>query len=356
MSAFSVVADTDRMGENREEHSELQEFAPMAANASGNSDQNSVRFFELFSQHWQAGTGLPTHDKRAMDRDGRWIVRTFSNAMEWAGIPSTDPATIQSWLRGQRWPQRERKDAILKVFFRVPKGQEIDSTARLQREELDQAWLDGQSRARHEPQMAEQHSEPEAPKRWMPAGTSAAIAGLASVRVAEPAPANDPASGWFVKARIRLGQAEYEREDGTPVYIAVEAAVLSVAASGYQVATGSLIGHQSDHSNFRQETDNDSVAVIGPAPRNCLEGDPAHDETLARIVPIAESGSDESVGVSLHAFRRCFVVSLTPTPLDCVGFEEKQAVLNRFIELGRERDAQGRVLLARDKMIRVNSE
>ena len=90
-----------------------------------------------------------------------------------------------------------------------------------------------------------------------------------------------------------------------------------MTSTGYQIATQSIIGQRGDHPNFRVETDNDSVAVVGPAPHGYLEGDPAGDETIARIVPTAENGADEVVGVSLHAFRRSFVVSLAPTPLKC---------------------------------------
>lgn len=98
------------------------------------------RFFALFVQHWRAGTGLAVHNKKAMDRDGAWSARTFADAMEWAGARSADRATIQSWLEGKHWPQKTRKDAILKVFFRLPSGTPPDAGTERLRAEMDQAW------------------------------------------------------------------------------------------------------------------------------------------------------------------------------------------------------------------------
>ncbi len=328
----------------------------MALNSLANSDPNLAAFFRLFCEHWQAGTGLAAHNPKAMERDRCWTEVTFSDAMNWANFPNTDPSTIKSWQTGARWPRAARKDAIIKVFFRVAKGEQLDDTTARRREELEQAWKDGSATRGRDVATRGENDEVDGPKRWLPAGRPIATPGLASVRLEEPQPGNEPGSGWFVKARLRFDIAEYEREDGTPIFISVQDSLLTVSTSGYQVATQSVIGQIGGHPNFRPETDNDSVGVVGPAPNGCLEGDPAGGETIARIVPIAEAGSDEAVTVSIHAFRRSFVVSLTRIPQDCVGFDEKQAVLNLLIELGRDRDAQRRVLLARDRMRRTKVE
>jgi hypothetical protein len=131
---------------------------------------------------------------------------------KWAGFPNTDYATIQSWLTGKHWPRPKQKDAILKVFFREPKSGQVDDAAQKLRQELEDAWQEGRAARGLEEPSRDEDSEPEAPKRWLPDGTSFAIKGLALVRLAEPQPGNEPGSGWQVKARLRIDPAEYEQQ------------------------------------------------------------------------------------------------------------------------------------------------
>ena len=326
-------------------------------NSSPNSGPECRRFFALFQQHWNAGTGLASHSKSAMDRDGRWTVQTFGDAMEWAGVSTIDPGTIQSWLDKERWPQKERKNGVLKVFFRLPKGIAADPETDRLREQMEIAWQQGQE-ARVRSQPASRSAEREVNAAWIAAGSPVRTPGLASLTLDEPQQGNEPDATWYVRARLRLETAEYEREDGQSVFIALRNAFLTIFASGYRVANGSLISERSHHPNFRPK--GDGVEVVGPCEEGfCLNGDPLGEDQIAQIKPADDGKGEESVTVALYAFRRSFAVSLSPTPRQIDGSDvaaiERDAVLNALIAKGRK-DSQGRLLLARDTMKRKKIE
>lgn len=348
------------MRENRENPMESVEFLMMPGNSGPNSESDCPRFFVLFQKHWKSGTGLAAHDQPAMKRDGSWTVRTFSNAMEWAGLGSIDPATIQSWLDGERWPQKERKNAILKVFFRLPKVTQNDQETGRLRDEMDVAWLEGQA-ARTRSQSFARNEEREVIAGWIASGTPVHTPGLALLMLDEPQQGNEPDAPWYVGARLRLQTAKHERRDGSYVFIALRTAFLSIGVSGYRVVNGSLIGQEKRAENPNFQGENDGAEVVGPREEGfCLGGDPLAGDYIAQIKPADDGKSEESVTVALHAFRDSFAISLSPKPSDSeqsdVARTEKNAVLNALIAKGRVKDSQGRMLLARDTWKRKKPE
>jgi hypothetical protein len=319
-----------------------------------NRDSEGSRFFALFLQHWNAGTGLAVHDKKAMEHEGHWSARTFANAMEWAGAGGADPGTIQSWLIGDRWPQRMRKDAILKVFFRVPKGVGPDPQIERLRAEMDGAWQEGQV-GRSRTQFLTRREEPDVAAIWIGADNPFDTAGVASLTLDPPQQGNEPNAPWYVRARLWLDVGEYEAEDGKRFYLGLRRAFISLAAAGFRVVNRSLIGDKArPHPNF--EGRSNGVDVIGPrlVENGCLSGDPLGEDYIAQIWPADDGTGQATVTVSLHAFRSDFAFIL-PASHDTEESEvaslEKDRVLNVLISKNR-RDEQGRVLVARDTMKR----
>ena len=181
---------------------------------------------------------------------------------------------------------------------------------------------------------------------------------MASLSLHEPQPGNEQGAPWYVRARLRLGTAEHEREKVPSVFIALRRAFLAVGAACFRVVAGSLVGEHAAHPNFRSGTDD--VEVIGPRKEGfCLDGDPLGEDFIAQIKPAEDGRDEESVTVALYAYRRSFAVSLSPTPPDAdsgdVAAEEKDAVLNVLIAKPRK-DGRGRVLVARDTMKRKPAE
>jgi len=194
--------------------------------------------------------------------------------------------------------------------------------------------------------------------QWIGISTPIVTEGLADLGLVEPQQGNEPNSPWYIRARLRFGIAEHEDDDGSRIYIGLRQAFLSVHASGYRVVVRSLIGQRAAHPNFAERVDRSGVDVIGPRPNGtvCLQGDPLEEHHLALIQSAGDAKGEESVTVTLRAFRGSFAASLSPTPDDSpendVAATERDKVINALIAKSRKKDNQGRVLLARDTMKR----
>jgi nucleoside phosphorylase len=174
--------------------------------------------------------------------------------------------------------------------------------------------------------------------------------GLAELRLHQPRPGNVPGT-YYVEATLRLGRGEYDYEDHT-VSIGLREAFLSLDSSSYQAAQRSMIGERAAHADFQPDVG--GVKITGPRKGGCLVGEPLDEEYLAIIEPTEEG--DETVTVSLHAGRLSFEVALVDRQDGKLSIEatpiNKRVVLNTLIYERRERDPQGRVILAGAQMRR----
>jgi hypothetical protein len=169
--------------------------------------------------------------------------------------------------------------------------------------------------------------------------------GLVELRLHQPRLANMP-NNYYIDLTLQLGKGKYEYEDKV-VSIGLREAFLSLDSPGYQSTQKSMIGERSRH--WYVEPDLGCVKIIGPMDkdRTHLVGQPLDNEYLAVIEP-AGSG-EEVVTVSLLAGRASFLVELADRKTTSVN---KQAILNSLIYEGRDRNPQGRVILAHAVMQR----
>ena len=307
-------------------------------NSAPNSEAKT-RFFALFIQHWNAGTGL---DIKAAKRDERWTVRHFSDAVERAGFAAPDPETIGGWLNAERWPQPARKDAILAVFFPAKSGNDAA------RAEMLASWTEGQREAPAR-RKARLEDSP-VPLKWV-ISRHVSTEGLADLRLHQPQPLNEEGS-YRVEASARIDIAEFghDRQDYA---IGVTTVLLAVESEAYQVTRGSMIGERPTGLPARVRAD--GVEMTGPRDPDsgCIVGDLLNGEHVAHIESLNDG--EGPVHVSLRAARRAFkVLGLdaqgrnTPVPVS----EETDAVLNILLGKDREKDSLGRVLLAKMSMAR----
>lgn len=177
----------------------------MPPNSPANSVPECRRFFELFVQHWTQGTGLERHDPRAKARDTGWTDRTFADAMGKSGSSKADADTMKSWRNGEQWPQKGRKDAILKVFFGPPKAEAKESETERLRTEMNLAWEDGQA-VRKRPQTPIGPSSPAAAgPGWQPDAPWYLREDFARLDV-EPQPSGARSDRFTLAVSLRLDQ------------------------------------------------------------------------------------------------------------------------------------------------------
>ena len=303
----------------------------MAPNSPPNADPRA-RFYALFQQHWTAGTGL---DPKSPAQE--WTARIFCDAMGKAGFPNLDNDTLAAWRSGERWPQPERKTAILNVFFPGKPATHPD------RAEMEQAWQNGQRAI--PPRRKSRIDEDPAPTKWV-ISPKTRIEGLADMQLQQPEPLNQ--DGHFrVDAAARLDIAEFEHEKQA-YGIGVSTAFLSLESEAYQVKKGSMLGDRPTDMPIKRRAD--GVEILGPRDPDtgCIVGDLFGDEPVASIESL--NNGEAPVALSLRAARRAFKVlgldaqgRYRPERLD----EQQDAVLNTMLGKGRETDSLGRVVLAK---------
>ncbi len=169
----------------------------------------------MFRNHWTLGTGLERHDSRAKVRDMGWTDRTFADAMAKAGASSPDADTMESWRKGEQWPQKGRKDAILKVFFGLPNTEPNDPQTGPLRAEMDAAWEDGEivRRRSRSPAPPELPSSSTSPPSWQPDPPWFLRQDFARLNVEPQAPGGEP-DRFALVVSLRLDSIYLKIESG----------------------------------------------------------------------------------------------------------------------------------------------
>jgi hypothetical protein len=315
----------------------------MAPNSELNLDPKSA-FWASFKQHWKEGAGRPA---RADPRHKGWTDREFLDAMGRCGHQISDDV-LRLWWAGRSFPNPHSKEGIFKVYFPGSDGGKGDTDADKGFRGMEGLWRQVHDRPRSRGDQPPPN-EPSGPLAEWTISQGRGTEGIVELRLHPPPPGN-VADTFYVDATLRLDTGEYDCEERT-VSIGLRDAFLSIVSPGYQTAKGSLIGERAEHEHFKPAPG--GAKISGPVDgHGCLSGDPLGEEHLAIIEPAGEG--EETVTVAVHAGRRSFVVSTADTQDERTGSNvapaNKDAVLNALIYKGREKDAQGRVILALARM------
>jgi len=287
----------------------------------------------------QFGKLLDAHLKRGQRADGlsQEHLQPWTN-FNFAGVVNVSPNSVANW-RHETLP--EDVLPILDALF----GNRPEFAGH--RRDLKEAWAQAKGLV---PMDGEEEYDGDECGEWLIID-SYLTPGIAELRLHPPRSGN--ASGtYYLDATLVIDTGEYDHE-GDTLLIGLREAFLSVQSSSYQVAKNSIIGDRSDHANFKLTVG--GTRVVGPLDdRGCLHGNPLGDEYMAVIEPVGER--DEPVEVALRAGRRGFDITRADVsgdaPRDPAADINKDAILNVLISKGREKDPQGRVLLACARMKR----
>jgi hypothetical protein len=205
----------------------------MSGNSTGNSDPRE-KFWDLFLHHWNSGTGL---DKKRREQDGHWTYRTFADAMQKAGVKNLDKKTVDSWLAGEQWPQGERKEAILAVFFPHTGGDPVA------RQAMEQAWQEGRLVSRAAAPATRRAFEDLDPPRWDRL-ESWGTPRLAEHGMADPTPQGNSDNGVYRIAGqpiVSIVEGEFE---GRYVRVGVNNVQVLLESAAYDIQPNSRISER----------------------------------------------------------------------------------------------------------------
>jgi hypothetical protein len=321
------------------------EFANMDANSPPNSDPKVI-FFGLFRQHWDEGTG------RAAGADVRyrsWTPKEFGDAMQKCGCQISDDA-VRLWYLGEHLPRSLQKAAILRVFFPTSGIGKRETAADEAFRTMDALWLEAQRRPRSQSKELLPPATYDQPAEWV-IFDRRSIDGLTELRLHPPRLGNLPGT-VYIDATLRIATAIYEWEERS-VSIGLREAFLSVDSASYQPSKKSMIGDRSEHPYFKPTPG--GADITGPRDKHgCLTGDPLGEDYVTAIEPTNDD--EKPVTMRLRAGRRSFKVAVTNTEKQHHSRNStavnKDAVLNALIYERREKDRQGRVVLAQVRMQR----
>lgn len=296
----------------------------------------TTRFFTLFRQHWDAGTGRPANKDV---RYAGWTTKEFADTMRQCGAPISDDAA-RLWYRGtelkRNLPRATQKVAILKVFF-------PDRHA-------DQAMEDAWQFARDNTAAPAAAESPNATDGWQ-LTENRATKGLAEIQFHDLETTNQQ-DHWKLQATPLFGVVELDDAD-----IGLKDATLTVTTQ-YTIAQGSMLGDPArPHAHIKRIAN--GARITGPTDNHMrLEGTPVSEDHLAMIEP-GEDGAD-SISLTLHAGRRSFHVTLpndaTETEDEKSIRDKKQRVLDLLLFNSATKDPQGRAILAKATRKRITPD
>lgn len=311
-------------------------------------------FFKEFRRLWDIGSG-----SNGADGERRpWTTRTFSDAMERAGLGKTDPATIGDWLAGKRLPMKSRKDALLKVFFPYFGDAGRSSSTTEARRRFENLWRSAQldDSGDNGPSVLQSPTDDWFPYTWAVSNNIVSLSGIVELRLHQPRLTNDQVS-LYIDATLIMDTATYEI-DGYSVDIGLRRTFLTISSPGYQVVKGSMIGERSESDAFIRRAG--GVDIVGPRDDvGCLCGNILRDEYIAEMEPSDPTG-DPVITVKVHAGRGNFVVrdscvtesskekAVIPQNLGA----EKNAIIDALLYKMLQKDSQGRIIVAEARMRR----
>lgn len=178
------------------------------------------------------------------------------------------------------------------------------------------------------------------------------IEGFASVTLYQPTPYNEEGT-YKVEASAKVGLVPLPHNERR-FAVGVDTVLLSLKSDAYLVSRASMLGARPSDLAVREHVD--GVELFGPrdAATQCLNGELLGDEYLA-VIQTRHNG-EAPVTLSMRAEEGAFKVFA----VDAAGKKtrvkvttEQDKVVNALLGDGRERDALGRVLLARATMKRI---
>lgn len=323
-----------------------------------------IKFLEMFGALFKSGVGKPEPDARVRRA---WEAKRFAETMGRNGCTVTKDA-VYTWCNKKHLPREDAFLVMVKVFF--PKGKPAEPDLALIYEDFLLTWESLKSQPRESDIVPA--TAPEQGFNWnkmsqIPkgeistqeqSGSSSWIfpetewtAGLAELRLHQPRTGNQLGT-FYVDATLRVDTGKYELANQT-IFIGLSDAFLAIETSGCQPARGTLIGERLTSENIRPKPRGVEFRARDGAN---LSGDLLGEEYIAVMEPTTQG--KQSVTVELRAGRRSFNVSLERDDGSIVNAESaaKMSILNTLIFKMKEKDMQGRVVLAAAKMKRGSQQ